>query len=343
MKNNLVEKIKKLNKNKDYDCLLMFSGGKDSSYLLYYLSEELKLRVMTITLTHDFLPKETCHNIESFAARFAKRHVSIKNTYLNRSGKHFLQAWINSPDEGSLVTLCTGCRIGLIKPIIQAAKKEKINVVIHGETPFEDDNNYRVNLVNYPKGKKGALYFFIGYLRLLIRNPSLLKDLHAFINQAEEFYYFKNEKKIYEKNNITQLKPYLDDIPYDESKIIKKIKELDWKKPTSTKNNSYWRADCNMYAIRHYFYNQVAGFNEMKEYYGKLYENNLISQEDLNQHTNKTYAKEEIIELLKNLELSESSINKYKSFVKNYANFDIPYPGCGSCKGLQSTCPITPA
>ena len=336
MENKLVEKIKKLNKNKDYDCLLMFSGGKDSSYLLYYLSQELKLKVMTVTLTHNFLPEETRQNIESFATRFAKRHVSIENTYLNRSGKHFLQTWINKPDEGSLVTLCTGCRIGLIKPIIETAKKEKINVVIHGETPFEDDNNYRINLVNYPKGKEGKIYFFIGYLRLLIRNPSLLKDLHAFLNQAEEFYYYKNEKEIYKKNNITQLKPFFDDVPYDESVVIKTIKKLDWKKPTSSTNNSYWRSDCNMYAIRHYFYNQVAGFNEMKEYYGKLYEKKLISQEYLDEHTDKTYAKEEIIGLLKSLELSEASIDKYNNFVKDSCDFDIPYPACGSCKGLPA-------
>lgn len=55
MEKKLVATIKKLSKNDEYDCLLMFSGGKDSSYLLYYLSEVLKLNVATFTLSHKFL------------------------------------------------------------------------------------------------------------------------------------------------------------------------------------------------------------------------------------------------------------------------------------------------
>jgi tRNA(Ile)-lysidine synthase TilS/MesJ len=111
MKNDLVEKIKELNKNSDYDCLLMFSGGKDSSYLLCYLSQELGLRVATVTLTHDFMPKETREKIETFIGKYSKMHVSLENHYLNHAGKHFLETWINKPDEGSLITLCSGCRL----------------------------------------------------------------------------------------------------------------------------------------------------------------------------------------------------------------------------------------
>jgi tRNA(Ile)-lysidine synthase TilS/MesJ len=333
MKHKLVSKIKSLNHNPEYDCLLMFSGGKDSSYLLYYMSEVLKLNVVTVTLVHDFLPKETIQNIEGFAKRYAKKHITVPNTVLNHTGKHFLENWINKPDEGSLITLCTGCRLGLIKPIIETAKAEKIDVVISGHTPFEE-SNYKMSLVNYPKGKKGKIYFLIGYLRLLLRNPTLLKDIKAFIHQAEEFYYYKNKEGLYAKNNVSLLNPFYDEVPYDETVIIKKLKELNWQKPTSTTNNSYWRSDCNMYAIRHYFYNQVAGYNEMKEYYGKLFENQLISEEYLQQNTERHYEKEEIMELLTSLELSESSLDKYRDFVGKFANHDIPYPSCGSCKGL---------
>jgi len=330
MKNNLAEKIRALGSNENYDCLLMFSGGKDSSYLLYYLTEKLKLRVLTVTLVHNFLPKETVENITSFAKRFATHHISIENTALNRSGKHFLETWINNPDEGSLITLCTGCRLGLIKPIVETAKENDIKVVISGHTPFED-TDYKVNLVNWPKGKKGKLYFFLGYLRLVLRNPALLKDIKAFIHQAREFYYYKNKKHIYEKNNLTLLTPFYDDIPYDESVIIEKLNDLKWQKPVSTSNNSYWRSDCNMYAIRHYFYNQVAGYNEMKEYYGSLFKNKLISEEYLQKNVERHYEKEEIMDLLISLELSESSIEKYRDFVKNFANHDIPYPACSGC------------
>lgn len=333
MKSNLKENIAKHNTNPDFDCVLLFSGGKDSSYLLYHLAEELKLRVMTFTLVHDFLPKETLNNIENFATRFSKKHVNIKNETLSHAGKHFLETWINKPDEGSLITLCTGCRMGLVKPVIETALNEKMNVVLAAHTPFED-TNYKVSLVNYPRGKKGFVYFALGYLRLLIRNPSLLSDIKTFIHQLEEFHYYKNKDNIFQKAGIEYIKPFYSDIEFDEYKIIKKLKELNWVKSTSTSKTSIWRSDCNMYAIRHYFYNQVAGYNESKEYYGKLLLDKKISQEYFDEQSNPNYAKEEIMDLLTTLELSESSLNKYQDFLGKFANKDIPYPSCSSCQRI---------
>lgn len=333
MKNDLKSRILTENSCIDYDCVLLFSGGKDSTYLLYYLAEKLNLRVITFTLVHDFLPKETLNNIEKFSARFSKKHVNINNDTLNHSGKHFLETWINKPDEGSLITLCTGCRMGLIKPVIDTAIKEKMNVVLTASTPFEA-TNYKISLVNYPKGKKGFIYFAIGYLRLLFRNPSLLKDIKAFISQLEEFYYYKNKDSIFKNAGIDYIKPFHTHIEFNEYEVIKKLKELNWEKPVSTSKTSYWRSDCNMYAIRHYFYNQVAGYNESEEYYGKLLKNKQINQKYFDSQTDNNYAKEEVLDLLINLELSESSINKYKDFLRKFANHEVQYPSCSSCQQI---------
>jgi tRNA(Ile)-lysidine synthase TilS/MesJ len=332
MKNDLKSKILAQNSSIDYDCVLLFSGGKDSTYLLYYLAEKLNLRVLTLTLVHDFLPQETINNIEKFSARFSKKHVNIKNNTLSHSGKHFLETWINKPDEGSLITLCTGCRIGLIKPVIDTAKKEKVNVVLAAHTPFES-TEYKASLVNYPKGKKGFIYFALGYLRLLLRNPSLLKDIKAFISQLEEFYYYKNKESVFKNAGIEYIKPFYTDIEFNEYEVIKKLKELNWQRP-ETSRTSYWRSDCNMYAIRHYLYNQVAGYNESKEYYGNLLKNKQISQEYFDNQSDTNYAKEEILDILTSLELSESSINKYKDFLGKYGNHDVQYPSCSSCQRI---------
>ena len=66
-------------------------------------------------------------------------------------------------------------------------KLENLNVVISGVTPFEESNT-KMNLVNY-KGIKGKVFFFIGYLNLLLKNPSLLKSTKAIKNQMEEDIY----------------------------------------------------------------------------------------------------------------------------------------------------------
>lgn len=314
MKYNLVETINELNKNSDYDCLLMFSGGKDSSYLLYYLTQELGLRVATVTLTHDFQPKETRENIESFAKRYSKKHIAVENNALNYAGRHFLETWINKPDEGSLVTLCTGCRLGLVRLVIETAKKENINVVITGETPYEA-LDYRIKLVNYPKGKDGKLFFFLGYLRLVVRNPSLVKNLKAFRYQIEEYYYNRNMKKIYRQNNLSLIYPYFS-LKYDEAMIIDTLKKLNWKK-ASISPNSYWRADCNMNAIKQFFYNRISGYNEMEAYYGKMLKDQLISQDYYDKNIKTLDQKEDILTALKETGLSREALIKYEKFLAN--------------------------
>lgn len=46
----IVEKIKKHGKGKSYDCIIGVSGGLDSSYLLYYATEELGLRPLAYSV-----------------------------------------------------------------------------------------------------------------------------------------------------------------------------------------------------------------------------------------------------------------------------------------------------
>lgn len=332
---SLSENITRVNTNKTYDCLLMYSGGKDSTYLLYYLSEVMGLRVATVSLMHDFMPSETRANIQMFADRYSKKHIPVENTALNVAGRHFLEAWINQPEGGSLITLCTGCRLGLIKQVVDTAKDQDIPVVISGETPYEASTT-RMDLINWPQGKSGKIYFVLGYIRAILKNIKLISSFKALLVQSKEFYYFSRKKNIYSKNDLTLLKPFYSHIRYDESQIIEKLDELGWRKPQSTSNNSYWRSDCEMYAIRHYFYNQVAGFNEMKEYYGKMRDQNMISEDYFEKKTSKHYAKEEIIDLLYKLELSSTSMEKYREFVTDLSHCEVPFPGCGSCKGLQS-------
>ncbi len=313
MKQNLAEKIKELNKSYEYDCLLMFSGGKDSSYLLYYLSEVLGLRVATVTITHNFIAKETLENIESFTKKYSAKHISVENQSLNQSGKHFLESWINRPDEASLITLCTGCRLAMIKPIIKVAKEENINSVIWGIVPYEA-TDYRVKLVNYPKGMDGKIYFFLGYLRLIIRNPSLVGNWKAFKCQIEEFYYNSNHKKIFKQNGLNLIRPFYDYLEYDEKMIVETLKKLNWKKD-SLSGNSYWRADCKMNGIRQFFHNWISGYNENEKYYGKMLNDKLITKDYYVKNIQNSYNKEDVLKVLKSLNLSEGAIVKYEKYL----------------------------
>lgn len=58
-----------------YDCLLLFSGGKDSTYVLYRLVD-LGLRVMTFTFDNGFISKTALRNVERITSELGIEHVT---------------------------------------------------------------------------------------------------------------------------------------------------------------------------------------------------------------------------------------------------------------------------
>jgi tRNA(Ile)-lysidine synthase TilS/MesJ len=50
-------------KRKDYNCVIGFNGGRDSSYLLWDMARKLKLRVVAYCLHNGLIPSETKQTI----------------------------------------------------------------------------------------------------------------------------------------------------------------------------------------------------------------------------------------------------------------------------------------
>ena len=54
-KKELDQLIKKYKGRYDYDCIVPFSGGKDSTWALYYLIKEYDLKPLVVRFDHGFL------------------------------------------------------------------------------------------------------------------------------------------------------------------------------------------------------------------------------------------------------------------------------------------------
>lgn len=65
----MVREIKKSGKNKPYDCIMGLSGGVDSSYLAYYATKELNLRVMAVHVDAGWNSELAVNNIENIVKK----------------------------------------------------------------------------------------------------------------------------------------------------------------------------------------------------------------------------------------------------------------------------------
>lgn len=74
---NLIKKTKKNNKNQQYDCILAFSGGKDSASIALRLKYKYNLNVLLVTFSQLLPTKEGQQNIQS-VVKLGFDHITIK-------------------------------------------------------------------------------------------------------------------------------------------------------------------------------------------------------------------------------------------------------------------------
>ena len=114
----------------DYDCLIPFSGGKDSTYTLYYLIKEYKLKPLVVQFNHGFMRPNLLANNER---TFKKLGVDVLSFTPNWKvvKRLMLESLIRKGD------FCWHCHTGIFSYPMHVAIKYKIPLVFWGEPSSE--------------------------------------------------------------------------------------------------------------------------------------------------------------------------------------------------------------
>lgn len=278
LKEDINEKLDKYpNRNKKYDCAVSFSGGRDSTYLVYILKNKLNLNVLALTLSHDFLPDETIENIQNITKKLGVDSVLIENEYLNKGSKFFVRSWAKKPSAPALVTFCTGCRYGLYKLIPEYCVKNNIPILFTGHTPYEA-TNYKIDIVNHNPENPTTLGLVRGYAKEILKNLNYLKSPKSLFLQVEELRTQNTEDEYWQKRGLQKMHPFLKYIEWKEEELNKVLDELEWIR--NDKFTGEWRSDCYVNGIRQYFYRKALGFNDVDVYVSKTVRLGQVSPEE---------------------------------------------------------------
>ena len=63
----------------EYDCIVPFSGGKDSTFALWYLKRKKKLRPLVVRFDHNFLRKNLQDNTEKTLNKLGADFINFKS------------------------------------------------------------------------------------------------------------------------------------------------------------------------------------------------------------------------------------------------------------------------
>lgn len=259
----LIESIKEplsLNTSNKYDCVVGFSGGRDSTYLLWYLVKILKLRPLAVFSDDLFIPEIALENIENTCKILGVELRSIKHDNLKKCIKHHLNSWIKRPVPESLMVINVGERIGYETLVELEAVKEGVHLIFGGRTPIQSEEKYKTEIMKI-NHKGGQFSWIMGYLKQVFLNPSLAFNLFCLKIQYKEFMGVKWKEKLIKKNNLTIIHPFYEYIHWNEKEIEDVLfNQLNWKSPKGSKQSS--RFGCEIDTLRQYLFFRTLGYND---------------------------------------------------------------------------------
>jgi hypothetical protein len=258
----IIDEAKK--KKAKYDCVVAYSGGKDSSFLLYILKEKFGLKILAHTLDNGFLSYRATENIKKIIKNLGIPHIYFKPSeeILRKIFTHVLKNKTAYPKEilAMMSPLCTACQGIILGTTVKLAIREKIPLVFTGYTPGQCPD---IGFENFLKVKSNIYFSSVVYKDDPLDLPKIIRDpIDEICGDEIEDLYFKSQYIENEESFPKILFPYHALEDYDEKKIYSKLVKLGWKRPEDTdpcSTNCLLNTLSNYVSIKQYGYHPYIG------------------------------------------------------------------------------------
>jgi len=114
----------------DYDCIVPFSGGKDSTWALYYLVKEYGVKPLVVRFDHGFLRPNLEENVKRTVRRLGVDMLSFTPNW-KVVQKLMLQSFLEKGD------FCWHCHSGIFSYPMWTALEKRVPLIFWGEPSAE--------------------------------------------------------------------------------------------------------------------------------------------------------------------------------------------------------------
>jgi len=261
------------------DCVMTFSGGRDSSYALHYLKKELGMNPVAYSYDWGMMTDLALRNQTLMTKKLGVEHkIVTANIKKKRENiKLNVEAWLKRPSLGTVPLFMAGDKqyfyyankvrkemnipLGIIGGC--PLERTKFKTGYSGVPPQFDSNLSFIENLSFT----AKMLFYYGKEFLLnpaFINKSIFDTLGGFIS-----YYIT-------PHNLLQLFEY---ISWEENEIEKVlINEYGWEMATDTKSS--WRIGDGTAGFYNYIYYMIGGITENDTFRSNQIREGLISREE---------------------------------------------------------------
>lgn len=246
--------LSEIRSTSDYDCIIPFSGGKDSTFTLYYAVKELLLKPLVVSFDHGFYRPNMIANRNRVVETLGVDMLTFKPNWL-LVRELMLQSLLEKGD------FCWHCHTGIFSYPMWIAIEKKIPLLLWGETSSEYASYYSYEEVEEVDEDRFNQIVNLGITALDMK----MRMGSEFSERDFKPYSYPPRKMLREANiKSVALGSYIPWNPREQSKIISV--ELGWKGDEVEgvpPEFNYEKIECYMQGVRDYIKFRKRGYSRV--------------------------------------------------------------------------------
>jgi len=241
-KEEFIELLNQYKGNGQYDCIIPFSGGKDSTYTVYTLVKDFGIKPLVVSFDHGFYRPRTLENRKK-----ALQKLGVDFLSFTPSWKVVKEVMLESLKRKG--DFCWHCHTGIFAYPMQIAVKYNIPLLIWGEPSSEYGGYY-----SYDEDEEVDEKRFNRFVNLGINAEDMVGMADRVNMRDLEPFKYPNLKELRSiKCRSVCLGSF---VPWDVKKHVEVIKkELDWQEDEVEgvpPNYGYEKVECMFEGVRDY-------------------------------------------------------------------------------------------
>lgn len=247
---------------KGEDCIVPFSGGRDSCYGLHLIVAELKMKPIAYTYDWGMVTDLGRRNISRMCSQLGVENIIVADdiTLKRRNIARNLVAWLKSPHLGMVSILTAGDK-HFFHHVETVKRQTGISLNLWGVNPLEV-THFKAGFLGVPPYFEEERVYSHGAMKQLryqwLRFRAMLQSPGYFNSSLWDTLSGEYYRSFHKKTDYYHIFDYW---RWDEEKIEHTLlNEYDWECAPDT--NTTWRIGDGTAAIYNYIYYTVAGFTE---------------------------------------------------------------------------------